>query len=496
MTSLQVTSRFDNTLKASDNLSQIQMSRFNVQTHPNKTVNFAGGEAYVQDPKVEFVSILLTNFVKDSFYRSADDSIARVAELINSVSDKKFLAKTAIYARTKFGMRSISHVVAGEIANSVKGQEWTKNFFDKVIFRPDDMMEIMAYTKAKFGKVEYHAVRKGFAKAFARFDEYQLSKYNQDKEISLIDIANIVHPDHSEAIEKLIKGTLKPANTWETKLAEAGRASTEEDKDFLKADVWKTLIKTKKIGYFALLRNLRNILEQAPEILPQALELLVNEQLIKKSLVLPFRFITAQKEIEQLNADGVRLILPAISQAVDISLSNVPKFDGKTLVVLDTSGSMSGQPLTIGALFAAILYKSNNADLMLFSNDAHYLTLNPTDSTATLQNLIISRSISGGTNFHAIFSEANRAYERMIILSDMQGWIGYDAPTADLAEYRRRTGANPFVYSFDLQGLGSMQFPEQNVFALSGFSEKIFDIMKLLEEDKQALIHEIEGVKL
>ena len=39
-------------------------------------------------------------------------------------------------------------------------------------------------------------------------------------------------------------------------------------------------------------------------------------------------------------------------------------------------------------------------------------------------------------------------------------------------------------------------FPERNVYALAGFSEKVFDVMALLERDREALVHEIEAVKL
>jgi 60 kDa SS-A/Ro ribonucleoprotein len=65
------------------------------------------------------------------------------------------------------------------------------------------------------------------------------------------------------------------------------------EKAELKAEAWAELLRTRKIGYFALLRNLRNIAEQAPELVPTACELLTDERLIRKSLVLPFRFSTA-----------------------------------------------------------------------------------------------------------------------------------------------------------------------------------------------------------
>lgn len=51
-------------------------------------------------------------------------------------------------------------------------------------------------------------------------------------------------------------------------------------------------------------------------------------------------------------------------------------------------------------------------------------------------------------------------------------------------------------YAFDHAGHGSMQFPEQNVFCMAGFSEKVFSIMKLLEQDRKALINEVKKIEL
>lgn len=477
------------------------MSRFNAPTSSTRTENFAGGESFAETPKLEFISILLTSFVKDQFYRSEDEGIERINTLLKQI-DPLFAAKAAIYARTKFGMRSISHVVAGEIARLVKGKEWTKKFFNKVIFRPDDMSEILSYYYAKNGVgKEPNSLKKGFALALQRFNEYQLAKYKgEGKDVSLTDIVNLVHPKNTEAISKLIKGTLAIPQTWEAKMTQVGqKAKTEEEKEEMKKDVWKTLVAEKKIGYFALLRNLRNILEQAPEIVPQALEMLIDEHLIKGSLVLPFRFATAIKEIESLSGTNTKLnrdTLIALNKAVEISLSNVPKFNGSTLVVLDTSGSMEGKPVEIGALFSVVLVKSNNADFMYFSDYATYMNLNPMDSILTLTKKIENDCETGGTNFQAIFDTANKPYNRIVILSDCQGWIGYDAPTKQFSAYKKRTGANPKVYSFDLAGYGSLQLPENNIFCLAGFSEKTFDIIKMLEQDKNAFIAEIEKIEI
>jgi hypothetical protein len=397
-------------------------------------------------------------------------------------------------------MRSISHVAASELAKHISGEKWAKDFYSAIVYRPDDMMEILSYHTSKNGKIP-NSIKKGFAKAFDKFDRYALAKYRgEGKGYKLIDVVNLCHPKgndrNTDAIAALVNGDLRSFDTWETELTKAGQVATsEEEKAEFKKDVWVKLIKEKKIKYFALLRNLRNIIEQAPEVLPEAITMLEDESLIKKSLVLPFRFTTAYEEIRKLN-DGkiVRDVLMALNKAVDISVSNVPKFDGDTLVVLDVSGSMAGKPAQIGALFSAVLIKSNNADFMMFSDVAAYVNVNPMDSTITIANAI--RFSSGGTNFRDIFKKANKKYDRVIILSDMQGWIGHETPTKEYNEWRSAVGANPFVYSFDLQGYGSMQFPEKNVFCLTGFSDKVFDIMKMMETDKDALINEIKKIEL
>lgn len=475
------------------------MSRFNQQVSAATALNLAGGKAYRQSPELELVSILFTSFASEAFYRAAGDTFGRLKALI-AQCDKKFVAKAAIYARTQLGMRSITHVAASELAKYISGEFWTADFYTAIVNRPDDMTEILSYHTVKNGKMT-NAMKKGFAKAFDKFDRYTLSKYRgEDKEYRLIDVVKLVHPvpieKNGEAITDLLKGKLKSFDTWEVELSKAGQIATnEEEKAVLKKYAWINLIREKKLGYFALLRNLRNIIEQAPEIINEALAQLVNETAIKKSMVFPFRFLTAFEEIAKLpQSKIVRDVLVALNNAVDISLSNVPVFDGDTLVVLDVSGSMVGKPAQIGSLFASVLIKSNNADCILFSDYAKYAPVTPKDSTITIANSI--RFAGGGTNFSSIFSTANKKYDRIFILSDMQGWVGYQSPSSAFKEYKKATGANPLVYSFDLNGYGTTQFPEQNVTCITGFSEKVFDIIKLTETDSETLLNAVNAVQL
>lgn len=471
------------------------MPKFNTkQVDPSLTANLAGGQAHQQSPQLEMVSILLTSFANDQFYKSGNDTLATLKLLIQKCNPK-FSAKAAIYARTKFGMRSISHVAASELAIQIGGCEWAKDFYNQIIYRPDDMLEILSYHKANNGKIS-NAMKKGFASAFDKFDAYQLAKYRgEGKGVKLIDVVNLVHPipveKNAEAIKLLTKGELKSTDTWEAKLTAAGQS---EDVELGKKEAWSDLIKERKIGYFALLKNLRNIMTQAPEILTEAIAMIVDEKLIKKSLVLPFRFITAFNEIKDLPVSLARQVMVGISKAIDISLGNVPKYDGETLVVLDVSGSMQGPPAEIGSLFAACLTKANNCDLITFDTSARYVNVNTLDSITSIAGSI--PFTGGGTDFNIMFRVANKKYDRIIILSDMQGWVGHNTPKVAFATYKNVYGANPFIYSFDLAGHGTMQFPENKVFAIAGFSDKVFDLMSLLETDKQAMINEINKIEL
>ena len=483
------------------------MSKFNTTVPKAKTLteNLAGGQAYKQSDELALVSLLLTSFVNDQFYKNAQTTLEDLRKLSEKVKDKEFVAKAAIFARDRFGMRSITHALAGELTSQLNGVEWGKNFYDKVVVRVDDMTEIMsyylAYKTSKDSPKFPNSLKKGFAKAFDKFDSYQLAKYKGDnKEVKLVDVVNIVHPvptvRNKSALEQLIKGELKSTDTWEAKLSQAGQvAESEEDLTKLKSDAWSELIIGKKIGYFALLRNLRNIINQAPTAIPAACELLVDERMIKSSRVLPFRFTTAYDEISKLGSSKeVRDVLVAINKALDISVCNVPKFDGDTLVVMDVSGSMSGRPSEIASLFGAILAKVNNSDVMTFSTSANYKQYNPMDSVLTIRDGF--RYAGGGTNLRDVFVKANKAYENIIILSDMQSFIGYDTPLSQLNSYKSRFNCNPHIYSFDLAGLGTLQIPQNQIYCLAGFSDKVFDIMSLLKEDRNALVNQVRSIYL
>jgi hypothetical protein len=155
---------------------------------------------------------------------------------------------------------------------------------------------------------------------------------------------------------------------------------------------------------------------------------------------------------------------------------------------------MAGRVGKIASLFGAVLVKSNDCDVVVFDTHSRYINVNTSDSITTISSKLNFNG--GGTDLKCIFNTIDKPYDRLIILSDMQSWVGYHTPTEPFKTYCNKYNCQPHVFSFDLAGYGTLQFPENKVYALAGFSDKVFEIMGMLEEDRQALIHKIESVEL
>jgi 60 kDa SS-A/Ro ribonucleoprotein len=516
-----------------NNTEVVNMARFTKRKSPTvaqvaDTHNYAGGKAFSKSAKTELVGRLLASFLQSTFYQSADVQLGQLVQVAHKVDDPLFLAKASVYARNVFGMRSVTHVVAAVVAKIIRdtnmkngkipaiGKPWFKRYFDKVVARPDDMVEIMSYFLSHYKKPIPNSLKKGFADAFGRFDRYQLAKYRMEgKELTLRKLAKLVWPTitdkNRDAIADLWAGTLSSAGqTWEAKLSEAGKAENIAE---AKATAWRDLVLEGKIAQFALLRNLRNIMQQAPEVIDAACELLMSSNRINDSKILPFRYHTAWNELREaglVNNVATRKVLSAVQTAFDISCSNVPDLGGRTLIALDVSGSMKGghfggetgnrSPFNMGALFAGVISRANpSADLVIFSSDCKAFKVDKSLPVFTTVEAIRRVAQFGGTNFHSVYRWAeshNVAYDRIIFLSDGEAWQGYNEAQRSQDHYNKIKGTDTKLYFFDLAGGKTLQFKENKLFYVPGFSEKVFDLMDKLERGVGTILTEIEAVKI
>ena len=524
------------------------MAQYNTKTvkrATTKMVNHQGGNSYKISPKLELISILAAGF-GNTYYEKLTDREIRFKDLVNEISktDAEFVAKAMVYARSVIGQRTATHFGAVALTPSLSGMELGKRFFSKrnrkvnkggIIYRLDDMLEIVAcYQHFNPGKPLPASMKKGFKLALEKADTYELAKYQgKGKSVSLVDVVNLVHPhptaEMTETFKALMSGDLKQFNTVEDKNTSAGqevakkvkegkitKAEAEVELTQSKKENFAELVDTKKIGYLALLRNLRNIIinDASADMIGKVSNLLTDETFIRKSLVFPHQIDIA---MEVLVTDKVKVptkLLQALNSAYELSIPNLAELfpSGKTAVVIDTSGSMFGgysgmkmngksinkSPIQKAALIGATLAKGIDADFFQFGRTCEKINYNPIDSYNTIKKYALSQEgrVGHDTRFNEIFKTLNSGgYDRIFIVSDLQGGdtiIG----NSEYSNYVTTNG-KPMIYTIDLCGYGSTMFKQdKNLVQLFGYGSDIYEMAKKVEIDPKALLKEIEAIEI
>ena len=474
------------------------MAKFN-STMTNKTVNKSGHAAYKMRDKEKLVTQVLTSFFDEKkFY---GDNSAEMQETIKSVikTDPQFVANLAVFARREFNMRSVSHVLIAHLAHEVEGKPYTKKAVKAVCLRGDDATEIMACYLSMFGKPIPNALKKGLEDVLQGFDEYTLAKYKgEGKAVKMRDLLCLCRPapktaQQSEMWKRCLNNELETPYTWETELSANGN----------NAETWKKLIDSGKVGYMALLRNLRNILNANPSNVNKVLDTIQNPEAVRRSKQLPFRYLSAYKELEGI---GGSRVFDALENAVEASIENVPAIPGTTVIAVDVSGSMSN-PVSakskmrcyeIAMMLGLIANKiCDNSYFYTFDTDVKKY---PVSHRSGILETAIHARCGGGTDmglpFVAMMNDHIKA-DRIIILSDNECNSGgnYYArkPVQALAdEYRRRTGNDIWVHAIDLQGYGTQQFHGAKTNIIAGWSERVFEFIRLAEQGEGNLEKTIE----
>lgn len=259
---------------------------------------------------------------EDTFYENGQDVAARIASLIPQCRPE-FVAACAFEARTKMNLRHVPLLLVREMARLPQHKALVGRLLADVIQRPDEITEFLAiYWKQGREKVSKQ-VKLGLAKAFLKFNEYSLAKYNRDGAVKLRDALFLCHakpdtPEREALWKRLIDGKLVTPDTWEVALS--GGADKKAAFERLMAD--------KALGALAFLRNLRNMKEAGVDKASVA----AYAQTVDLPRVLPFRFVAAAKACPGWEDICDAMLLRSTAQS--------PKLPGKTVIVVDVSGSM------------------------------------------------------------------------------------------------------------------------------------------------------------
>lgn len=488
------------------------MSKFNENKKGiQKVQNHEGAEVYDLDDKVKLYSVVVTSLLSDKFYESAGEELERIKELVRKVSSKDplFVAKLAVYAREEMYLRSIPLVLVTELAKVHNGDDLVSKAVGRVVKRADEITELLSYYAVSNGRDKggikklnklSKQIQKGLNLSFNRFNEFLFSKYNRKKEISLKDALFIVHPKakdstQQEIFDKITHDELKTPDTWEVEL------SSSKDKKVS----WERLINEEKLGYMALLRNLKNILEAkvSKKHIIKVAKTLSDKEAVLHSKQFPFRFWSAYNKICNVKSGLTSVLLDALEEAIVHSSENIKGFDYETsvLVSVDTSGSMGSsvsdrstiKMQDVGLVLGSLLHqRCKNVETSIFGLTYKIINLpkkNILSNVSTLSSL--SGSVGHSTNGYLILEDLIKRGEikdKIFIFTDMQMYNSEDrsdfpwdrSPNiGSLWVKYKKIAPNAKIYFFDLAGYGNipLSIRGNDVYLISGWSEKIFEAL-------------------
>ncbi|MEV6052555.1 TROVE domain-containing protein [Streptomyces sp. NPDC052107] len=516
------------------------MARFNTRvakaqpispvTTTGRTLStYEGGRGHERDARSELFLLAVSNFVtRSTFYESGTDRDDRFARLVRelAVGDPDWTAGLLGWLRGDGHLRTASLVGAAEYvharltAGATDGPS-NRQVVDSVLQRPDEPGELLAYWTSVHGRAVPKPVKRGVADAVRRlYHAKSLLKYDTaSKGYRFGDILNLVHaapdpdkpwqgelfqyaldrrhhPDtavppaslpvltaHRELMALPVRdrravvtspgGTERLAAagiTWE---ALAGWLQGPMDKA-----AWEAVIPS--MGAMALVRNLRNFDEAgvSDEVAVRVAAKISDPEQVARSRQFPFRYLAAYR-----HAPSLRWSYP-LEQALGHSLANVPALPGRTLVLVDRSGSMfwaqsrDRSELTradAAAIFGtALALRAADADLVQFGTASDKVRFRKGESVLKILERFGSL---GGTDTTDAVRRHYRKHDRVLIVTDEQYAPNrHGDPTAQIP-------AHVPVYTWNLEGYRAGHGPSGtgNRHTFGGLSDAAFRMVSLLE---------------
>lgn len=481
-----------------------------------------GAPGHGRDAKGELFLVAVTSFVaEDTFYEAAAERDARLRELVArvAVEDGDWVLRLVRWLRTGVHLRSVALVVAAEavrarLAAGIEGGN--RALVDAALDRADEPGEFLAYWAGRHGRSFPKPVKRGVADAAVRlYSERSLVKYDgAARGYRFGDVLDLTHPVPRDARQSALfrhaidrrhgrddaipdeLGVLQDrqrllsvpvdqrrAVLTHGELALGPAAVTWEQvagwlQGPLDAAAWEAVIPS--MGYMALLRNLRNFDETgvSDEDAARVAARLADPDEVARSRQLPLRFLAAYRTAPSLRWSW------ALERALQASLEAVPSLPGRTLVLVDRSGSMfthlsRRSVLTradAAAVFgAALAVRAATADLVEFGTDSRAVRVRRGESVLSLAGRFGNL---GGTNTADAVRRHFRGHDRVVIVTDEQAWAGWRG-----AEPTKAVPERVPVYTFNLAGhrYGHGPSGAGNRHTFAGLTDQGFAAIPLLE---------------
>jgi hypothetical protein len=515
------------------------MSKFNRAAVAEPTARtFGGGIGFQRDPKQDLFLLAATNMVgEDTFYESAGQRDNRFRDLVHTVAldDVDWMGRFIPWLRREANMRSASVVAACEAVWArlqVGLHGGNRRLIDLACQRADEPGEVLAYWTARYGRAIPKPVKRGLADAVARlYTEYSLAKYDgESRGFRFADVVDLVHPAGDpakpwqgdlfrHALERrhdrgnpvpeslpMLRAradllALPPAERRDALLADDGPRrladaglTWEALAGWLQGPMdhraWEAVIPS--MGLMALARNLRNFDQAAisKESVAAVSARFRDPEQVAKSRMFPYRWLSAY-----LAADAKRWG-DALDAALAASFAGVPELPGRTLVLVDTSGSMQGavsarsrvRHVDIGALIGvAIAGRGCEVDLIGFADGT--FRHRPPAGGRTLASIrrFTDRigEVGHGTRMVDALATHYNGQDRVVVVSDMQTFPYLYQPQKSADDV---VPAEVPIFGINTSGYAVSALPDgkPNRYEIGGFSDKVFTMFGLLASGQDA----------
>ncbi|MBC9711911.1 TROVE domain-containing protein [Streptomyces sp. TRM66268-LWL] len=522
------------------------MARFNTKsaraggtsriTSTGRTLRtYEGGRGFEREERSELFLLAVANLVsQQTFYEKGADRDDRFAHLVRklAVEDPAWTAGLLGWLRGEGNMRTASLVGAAEYvkarldAGATQGPS-NRSVVASVLQRPDEPGELLGYWTSVYGRALPKPVKRGVADAVRRlYGAKSLLKYDTaGKGYRFGDILNLVHaaPDPDKPWQgDLFQYALDRRHNPETaqppassgvlvahrelmglpvderravvtapdgpaRLAAAGM-TWEALAGWLQGPMdraaWEAVIPS--MGAMALVRNLRNFDEAgvSDEVASAVAAKIADPEQVRRSRQFPFRYLAAYQ-----HAPSLRWAYP-LEQALGHSLSNVPELPGRTLILVDRSGSMFFSKMSDRSLLtradgaavfgAAVAMRVAKADLVEFGSTSAAVKFRRGESVLKVLGRFGNL---GGTNTSEAVRRFYRGHDRVLIVTDEQyTYSAHGDPTAQVP-------ADVPVYTWNLAGYRAGHGPSgtRNRHTFGGLSDAAFRMVPLLERGRDAV---------
>lgn len=504
-----------------------------VRSTGRRDANHHGSPGFVRDPRSELFLLAVANFVtQHTTYEAGQARDDRFAALVRTlaVEDPAWTAGLLGWLRGDGNMRTASLVGAAEYvkarldAGATEGPS-NRQVVDSVLRRADEPGELLAYWTATYGRNVPKPVKRGIADAVRRlYSGSSLLKYDTaSKGFRFGDVLNLVHasPDPAKAWQgELFRYALDRRHNPETAEPPARNRTLTAHRELMELPVdqrravvtapdgaerlaaagmtwealagwlqgpmdaaaWEAVIPS--MGAMALLRNLRNFDQAGVSdlVASRVAAKLSDPEVVARSRQFPFRYLAAYQ-----HAPSLRWAYP-LEQALGHSLGSVPALTGRTLILVDRSGSMWSRlsdrselnRADAAAIFGtALAMRAEQADLVQFGTSSKVVAYRRGESVL---RVLKHFEDLGGTNTAEAVRQHFKGHDRVLIVTDEQATYHYGGdPTALVPE-------TVPVYTWNLAGyrVGHAPAGSANRHTFGGLTDAAFRMVSLIESGRDA----------